>query len=72
MENQKKHIEISVEIKDNQIGVEMVGSSCVADVVRARCCIVESFSGLIADETGITRELAFAALARTIAKHKED
>lgn len=72
MENQKKHIEISVEIEDNQIGVEMVGGACVADVVRACCCIVESFSGLIANEMGISGELAFAALARAIAKYKED
>ncbi|WP_295218165.1 hypothetical protein [Ruminococcus sp.] len=72
MENQKKHIEISVEIKDKQIGVEMVGSACVADVVKVCCCVVESFSELIADEMGISRELSFVALARAIAKYKED
>ena len=73
MENQnKKKITILVEIDGEQMEVTMSGGANVPDVVKACCCVVDSFAGALADEMGIGKKVAFAGLSRVIAEYSKN
>lgn len=72
MENQKKHIEISVEIEEDCSRVGITGYANVSAMMNSSYNVMQAIAEVVSEQMGVDSRCVLKAMIKAILMHIED
>lgn len=72
MENQKKHIEISVEIEEDQSRVKITGYASVSALMNSSYNVVQAIAEVASEQLGVDSRTVLKAMIKAFLTHIEN